>query len=207
MNEPQITSKEFARAAERLSILRYYPTGEKARDEIALVLKRLCSTPAQLEWLVRQMIDGVGEWRGPVDLRRVYAQRFKPADGVEPEELDALNDPGRAEMRYIEQAGAEFEEQMREWKRTRLLTGDAEEQKPAHIEKPAAPLRYDNPGGAVAPTVTELEARLAADMERGDKRSPEERARLIEDLHARLCDRYTASSSLNSTVNDSTKDE
>jgi hypothetical protein len=36
----------------------------------------------QLAWLVRTMVDKIGVWNGPVELRGLFCTRFKPADGI-----------------------------------------------------------------------------------------------------------------------------
>jgi hypothetical protein len=70
-------------AVSRLAALAYYPQEVIARSEIAAMLVRMVSTPEQLEWLVRQFIDHVGEWKGPRELRAVFCTKFKPADRIE----------------------------------------------------------------------------------------------------------------------------
>ncbi len=99
-----ITAIQAVAAASRFKVLRYFPADESGIviAEVAKLLCRMVSTPAQLDWLVQTMIDQAGEWQGPTELRGVYCSRFKPADGIE---ADCLTTPGftavAAEMRAI----------------------------------------------------------------------------------------------------------
>ncbi len=74
--------KRVIEAVERLSCLSMFPSADGARTEIMRLIDRMVSTPEQLEWLVRTMVDQVGEWKGPRELRAVLCTRFKPADGI-----------------------------------------------------------------------------------------------------------------------------
>lgn len=64
-------------------MLRYFPSDAGARAGIMGVLARMVETVEGLQWLVRTMVDEVGEWQGPKELRGVYCTRFRPADGIE----------------------------------------------------------------------------------------------------------------------------
>jgi len=77
------TPQEFAYAAEELSILRFFPATTGAREAVMELLERMVATRDQLNWLVRTMIDEVGEWQGPRELRGVFCTRYRPADGIE----------------------------------------------------------------------------------------------------------------------------
>jgi hypothetical protein len=77
------TSDQIVHAVGRLGGLAFFPTDEAAKAEIMRLLQRLVSTSEQLEWLCTTMLDRVGTWRGPVELRGVFCTKFKPADGIE----------------------------------------------------------------------------------------------------------------------------
>jgi hypothetical protein len=47
------------------------------------LISQMVATQDQLTWLVGVMINQVGEWHGPAELRGVFCNRFKPADGIE----------------------------------------------------------------------------------------------------------------------------
>lgn len=70
-------------AVGELGMLRYFPSDAGARAGIMGVLARMVETVEGLQWLVRTMVDEVGEWQGPKELRGVYCTRFRPADGIE----------------------------------------------------------------------------------------------------------------------------
>ena len=74
---------EIAKAVEDFGCLRYFPNEPGAREAVMELLERMVESPEALRWLVRTMIDEVGEWQGPMELRGVYCTRFPPADGVE----------------------------------------------------------------------------------------------------------------------------
>ena len=60
-----------------------FPTERGARKAIMGLLWRMVDTKEKLDWLTATMIDRVGTWHGPSELRGVYCTRFKPADGIE----------------------------------------------------------------------------------------------------------------------------
>ena len=66
-----------------LAVLKYFPAGN---DSALLVLARLagsmCSTEAQVQWLVDRMTSGLyTEWPGPAEMRAVFCSKFPPKDG------------------------------------------------------------------------------------------------------------------------------
>lgn len=78
-----ITIQQAGAAVSRLAILKHFPGEAPARAELARMFQRMVSTPEQLEWLVRAAIDNCEEWPGPMEMRGMFCQRYKPADGVE----------------------------------------------------------------------------------------------------------------------------
>ena len=76
------TPEEIIAAVERLSCLRFFPAGEAAKTEIMRLLDRMVHTKARLDWLISAMVDQVGTWYGPVELRGVYCQRWNAMDGI-----------------------------------------------------------------------------------------------------------------------------
>lgn len=66
----------------KLTTLQFFPSdpaGQKAVLEIAC---KMASSTEQIEWLVGQMLTWYNGWPGPREMRAVFCQRFKPADGV-----------------------------------------------------------------------------------------------------------------------------
>lgn len=77
------TKQQIVKAVEEFGMLRYFPADDAARKGVMRLLDRMVGTQEQLAWLVRTMVDQVGEWPGPVELRGVLCAKFQPADGVE----------------------------------------------------------------------------------------------------------------------------
>ena len=78
-----ITENQAMEFCERMGACRYFPTKSLAHAEIAQLVMRMVDTPEHLGWLLRSMIDRVGEWKGPKELRGIFCTRFKPRDGIE----------------------------------------------------------------------------------------------------------------------------
>jgi hypothetical protein len=82
----EITDRDLGLALAQLSMLRYFPSGESsemAQEAIVGLLRRLCGTREQLAWLVSEMVNHVGTWPGPAEVRGLFCSRYKPADGIE----------------------------------------------------------------------------------------------------------------------------
>lgn len=91
----------IVQAVRRMSILKYFPSDEVARVEIMRLLDRLVSTPEQLDWLVNALIDEVGEWPGPKEVRGIFCTRFPPKDGVETDAEHSKFSPIAMEARQL----------------------------------------------------------------------------------------------------------
>lgn len=99
------------KAVEDFGALRYFPSDSGARVAIMALLERMVGTPEQLAWLVRTMIDEVGEWQGTKELRGVFCSRFLPRDGKDedcaaggkfsPEALESRSAIGHQEHKYL----------------------------------------------------------------------------------------------------------
>lgn len=77
-----ITKDDMKNAMVQLSMLRYFPQGD-AQKAIAMFLAQLCGTGERLQWLVSQLVNRVGDWPGPAQVRGIFCTRFRPADGKE----------------------------------------------------------------------------------------------------------------------------
>ena len=77
------SKQDFESAVAQMTILRYFPADPIQRAMVMDLLARIVGTREQLSWLVRTLVDRVGEWRGPSELRGIFCNRFKPADGIE----------------------------------------------------------------------------------------------------------------------------
>lgn len=77
------TPSEITKAVRKLSILKFFPAGDAERETLMEILDEMVGESAQLSWLVSVMVNQVGEWLGPKELRGVFCTRFKPLDGIE----------------------------------------------------------------------------------------------------------------------------
>lgn len=73
----------IAQCVARMSILKYFPSDPIVRAEIMKLIERMITEPHQAEWLAEMMTKHFNEWPGPLALRAMVSQRWKPADGVE----------------------------------------------------------------------------------------------------------------------------
>lgn len=64
-------------------MLKYWPSDPATRAEIGGLLARMVPHREALQWLVRVMVDRIGEWPGPAELRALLCTRYRPADGIE----------------------------------------------------------------------------------------------------------------------------
>jgi hypothetical protein len=77
------TKDQITNAVAALGALSFFPSDAPARAAIMQLIERMVYTKEQLDWLVTTMIDRVGEWKNPKEMRGVFCSRFKPADGIE----------------------------------------------------------------------------------------------------------------------------
>lgn len=84
---------EIEQAISDMSIVKYFPNDADQRAAVGRLMSRFVSFGRvdQLRWLVETMLDRVGEWAGPVELRAVFCTRYQPADGIE---ADCKYSPG-----------------------------------------------------------------------------------------------------------------
>jgi hypothetical protein len=92
-------------AMAKLAMCQFFPREAATQSAIMELLAKMCPHKAALEWLVDTMVNKVGSWHGPAELRGVLSSRFRPTDGIE---ADCNSTPGFTpldmERRYIEQA-------------------------------------------------------------------------------------------------------
>jgi len=75
--------KAAIQAVRQFGVLRYFPSEPDARELVVHLLCAMASTPEQIFWLATQMVNVVGEWQGPKEVRGIFCSHFRPADGVE----------------------------------------------------------------------------------------------------------------------------
>jgi hypothetical protein len=129
-----LSQQDIIEFAEAMGAVQFFPKEPGAKVEIMRVVERMVSTKGQLTWLLRTMVDRVGKWYGPTELRGVFCTKFDPADGVQawcketPQFTGSaleeqyiqreLESRGQAQEHYALAAGQE----------PRLLTGEVAEQ-------------------------------------------------------------------------------
>lgn len=79
----KFTPQDLETALDELSMCQYFPTEPGVRAAIMRTLARMVPHREALIWLVRTMVDRIGTWKGPMELRGVLCTRFRPADGIE----------------------------------------------------------------------------------------------------------------------------
>lgn len=100
--EPSEKDKAIIEAISELSCLRYFPADAGTRTAIAKLIDRMTRSATEVRWLTRAMVDQVGEWQGPKELRGILCQRFAPADGVEAESTHPKFSAEANEARMLE---------------------------------------------------------------------------------------------------------
>ena len=79
----KFTNADLEAANTRFQMLSYYPPSPSAQAAVMELLAKMCPHKEALEWLVDTMLNRVGTWKGPMELRGVLCWKFKPADGEE----------------------------------------------------------------------------------------------------------------------------
>lgn len=99
--EPSEKDKAIIEAISEMSCLRFFPSDAGARTAVAKLIDRMARTAAEVRWLTATMVDQVGEWQGPKELRGIFCQRFAPADGIEAASTHPKFSPEANETRSI----------------------------------------------------------------------------------------------------------
>lgn len=100
----RFTANDVKAAIDELALLRYFPADENTRAALASLIVRMVPHREALRWLVRAMVDRVGEWKGPTELRGVLCWRYRPADGISADSTCAGFTAGDGERLSIEEA-------------------------------------------------------------------------------------------------------
>ncbi len=83
-------------------MLEFFRDDPEFKASVGRLLARMCQSKQALVWLVRTMVDKVGKWHGPTELRGVYCTRYRPSDGVEGTATIGEFAPAAQESRLIE---------------------------------------------------------------------------------------------------------
>jgi hypothetical protein len=80
-DEITITKADLERACDDLAMLEFFP--HNSRASVMVFLGKLCAGKGHLRWLVDELVNHVGKWPGPAEVRGLLCSRFDPADGVD----------------------------------------------------------------------------------------------------------------------------
>ncbi len=83
-NEPTISGPEATAFVEMLASIPFFPPENGARLAIGDEIRSMCAGSREALWLVTRMRRLYTRWPGPSELRRVYASKHLPWDGVQP---------------------------------------------------------------------------------------------------------------------------
>ena len=64
------------------------PKTDAGAVALAKGILKICPDTEKADWLSERVLDGCDRCPTRLGLRRIYAKRFKPADGVEPGAID-----------------------------------------------------------------------------------------------------------------------
>lgn len=81
MRDEPFTPRDLEAACDDLAMLEYFPRDSRA--SVMNLLRTICPHRRALKWLVSELINHVGKWPGPADVRGLLCLRFDPADGVD----------------------------------------------------------------------------------------------------------------------------
>lgn len=77
-----LSANVISRAIEDMSLLNFFPP-ERAWPALVNLIRTMCSTDAEVQWLAARVVQVWNKWEGPAELRAVLCSKFRPADGVE----------------------------------------------------------------------------------------------------------------------------
>jgi hypothetical protein len=81
MPKEKFMQRDLERAADDLAMLRYWMP--ELRAPVMSLLAAMCPHREALQWLVAELVNHVGYWPGPSDVRGLLCNRYDPADGVD----------------------------------------------------------------------------------------------------------------------------
>ncbi len=77
------TPEDLKVAMAKLGMLDFFPPEPATRAAIMMLLGKMVPHKRALEWLVNELINHVGKWPGPAEVRGILCSRFDPADGID----------------------------------------------------------------------------------------------------------------------------
>jgi len=79
----KFTDTDLNLAVVKLSMLKFFPTDPLTQSAVMDLMCDMCESKEALNWLVAEMVNRIGEWRGPKEFRGLLCTKFMPADGIE----------------------------------------------------------------------------------------------------------------------------
>lgn len=77
------TKRDLDDAISDLGMLQFFPSDPGAQVGVQNLLRKMCPHKEALLWLVQTLVNRVGRWPGPMEVRGVLCWKYKPADGIE----------------------------------------------------------------------------------------------------------------------------
>lgn len=79
--DEKYTNQDLDAALDDMEMLKYFP--KEARASVKLLFIRMIPHRRALIWLTRELVDHVGEWPGPAEVRGLLCTRYDAADGID----------------------------------------------------------------------------------------------------------------------------
>jgi hypothetical protein len=77
----RIEIKDLELACDEFAMLEYWRS--EMRPAVMKLLANMCPNPKALRWLTAEVVNHVGKWPGPAELRGLLCTRYDPADGID----------------------------------------------------------------------------------------------------------------------------
>ena len=77
----RFTTQDLEAACDDLAMMPFFPAD--ARAAVMLFLAKICPHREALRWLVAQLINRVGKWPGPAEIRGLLCTKYDAADGID----------------------------------------------------------------------------------------------------------------------------
>lgn len=79
----KFTQHDLQKAIGDLGMCEFFPTDPGVQAAVMNLLAKMCPSREALAWLMDTMVNRVGKWHGPKELRGVLCTRYPPADSIE----------------------------------------------------------------------------------------------------------------------------
>lgn len=81
----KFTQRDLEIAVDNLALCKesFWAAEAGGRASVMLLLAKLCNTKRELNWLVEEVVNKIGTWPGPKELRGIFCTKFDPADGID----------------------------------------------------------------------------------------------------------------------------